>query len=187
MREARWQPPWLGHPADVAENLAWLWLQQPPEAVAQLAARLAPENVDAELAAALGSLASSLDPQEIARSSYDPFGLTRLPGSATGGMPGFDNGTGIFSDAGGTFRVVLVTPAKDRMNYREATEWVASVRRETGSSLALSGAPSSAIQVSFTGGPAFLAEIAGGMESDLRSSVISTIAVPVFSLSSSIS
>ena len=177
VREARWQPPWLAHPADAAENLAWLWLQQPPEAVAQLAARLAPENVAAELDAARGSLASSLDPQEIARSSYDPFGLTRLPGSATGGMPGFDNGTGIFSDAGGTFRVVFVTPAKDRMNYREATEWVASVRRETGSSLALSGAPSSALQVSFTGGPAFLAEIAGGMESDLRSSVVSTIAM----------
>ena len=98
VREARWQPPWLEHPADAAENLAWLWLQQPPSALAQMTARLAPENVAAELDAAREALASSLDPQELARRSYDPFGLTRLPESAAGGMPAFDTGTGIFTD-----------------------------------------------------------------------------------------
>ena len=40
-----WQPGWLERPADGAEMMAALWLNQPPEAVAALAARLAPARV----------------------------------------------------------------------------------------------------------------------------------------------
>ncbi len=36
-----WQPPWLEHPEQTAELIAYLWLNQPPEKFAQLAARLA--------------------------------------------------------------------------------------------------------------------------------------------------
>lgn len=175
VRSARWQPPWIEHPGDAAENLAWLWLQQPPEELARLVQRLTPAHLAGELVTAREVLASSLDPRELARRSYDPLGITQLPPSATGaGALDLDTGTGIFANAEGTFRVVFVEPAKDRLNYREATQWIADIRRETEAALRDSSFP---VHLAFTGGPAFLAEISGGMESDLRSSVISTLIV----------
>lgn len=175
VRTARWQPPWIEHPGDAAENLAWLWLQQPPEELARLVQRLTPAHLAGELATARAVLASSLDPRELARRSYDPLGLTQLPTSATGvGALDLDNGTGIFANSEGTFRVVFVEPAKERMNYREAAQWLADIRREMDA--ALQDSPTS-VHFALTGGPAFLAEISGGMESDLRSSVISTLIV----------
>ena len=46
----RWQPPWNERPEDGLENLAWMWLQQPPEALTALSARLSPTRVPVELA-----------------------------------------------------------------------------------------------------------------------------------------
>ena len=175
IRAARWQPPWLDHVEDGAENLAWLWLQQPPEAVARLELRLAATNLASELAATRELLTTSLDPQELARRSYDPLGLTQLPAAAGGA--GFETGTGIFANGDGTFRVVFVEPADDRMNYRAAAAWVSAVRRATADAVAGLPRDTPAIRIAYTGGPAFLAEISAGMESDLQSSVISTVAV----------
>src|SRR5256884_2417332 len=39
--EVTWQPPWLEHPAQTAELIAYLWLNQPQEAFGQLTHRLA--------------------------------------------------------------------------------------------------------------------------------------------------
>ena len=36
-----WQPPWLEHPEQTADLIAYLWLNQPPEKFARLAGRLA--------------------------------------------------------------------------------------------------------------------------------------------------
>jgi predicted exporter/lauroyl/myristoyl acyltransferase len=176
VRSARWQPPWLEQPADAAENLAWLWLQQPPAEFAALAATLTATNLPTVLAAARETLATSLDPQELARRSYDPFGLTQLP-LASAGAAGFDLGSGIFASADGTYRIIFVEPARERMNYREAGEWFAAVRAEVAQAVAAlpSGTPD--LHVAFTGGPAFLSEISGGMESDLKSSVFTTVLV----------
>jgi predicted exporter/lauroyl/myristoyl acyltransferase len=176
VRSARWQPPWLEQPADAAENLAWLWLQQPPAEFAALATKLTATNLTTVLAAARETLATSLDPQELARRSYDPFGLTQLPVASAAGA-GFDLGSGIFASADGTYRIIFVEPARERMNYREAGEWFSAVRAEVAQTVAAlpNGAPD--LHVSFTGGPAFLSEISGGMESDLKSSVFTTVLV----------
>ena len=97
VRSARWQAPWLDDPSAVAENLAWMWLQQPPDEFARLSARLSATNLNGELVATRETLATSLDPFELARSSYDPLGFSRLPG-ASGPPAGFDTGTGIFAN-----------------------------------------------------------------------------------------
>ncbi|HTH47680.1 MAG TPA: MMPL family transporter [Candidatus Limnocylindria bacterium] len=176
VRSARWQPPWLEQPADAAENLAWLWLQQPPAEFAALAARLAATNLTAELNAARETLATSLDPQELGRRSYDPFGFTQIP-AASAGAAGFDTGSGIFASADGTYRIVFVEPRRDRMNYREAGEWFAAVRAEVARAVIPLSRSAPGLHVAYTGGPAFLSEISGGMESDLKSSVFTTVLV----------
>ena len=175
VRSARWQPPWMEHLDDGAENLAWLWLQQPPAEVARFLARLAPTNLDHELTAARELLSTSLDPQVLARRSYDPLGLSQIPRDSGGA--GFDTGVGLFSNADGTFRTVFVEPVDSRMNYRAAAAWVASVRRVVDAGVSGIGPNPVGVRGAITGGPAFLAEISSGMESDLQSSVVSTIAV----------
>lgn len=176
VRAARWQAPWLEHPEDGIENLAWLWLQQPPSALARLAARLSAGQLAANLAAVRETLATSLDPQQVARRMYDPLGFTDLPVAAGSGA-GLDAGAGIFSNGDGTYRVVFVEPANDRMNYRAAAAWVAAVHRSVETTMAGLPRPHSAVSVAYTGGPAFLAEISTGMEGDLQSSVLTTVVV----------
>src|SRR5271154_6394222 len=74
-----WQQPWLEHPEQTAELIAYLWLNQPPDKFAQLAGQLSETNLSNVLATPREQLATTLSPNEIARLSYDPFGLTRLP------------------------------------------------------------------------------------------------------------
>lgn len=163
-------PPWIEHPADAAENLAWLWLQQPPSEFSGLVGKLAPGAVEQRLVETRELLATALDPSALARSSYDPLGLSQLPGTGPPPGAGMDDGVGTFQNADGTFRLIHVEPAADRFDYRAAAAWLAEVRREVNS---ISNPPA----VAFTGGPVFLAEIASGMERDLINSVLTTIAV----------
>jgi predicted RND superfamily exporter protein len=110
-----WQPPWQEHPEQTAELIAYLWLNQPPEKFAQLAARLSGTNLTAVLAATRDLLATTLSPNEIAQSSYDPFGLTRLPEDVAGTVSGFGSGDEMFASADGTFRIIFVK-ARDPLN-----------------------------------------------------------------------
>ncbi len=176
IRAARWQAPWMEHPLDAAQNLGWIWLQQEPAEFQKLASRISGDRIKGELEASKELLATSLDPRELAIRSYDPLGFTRIPG--LGAIPpGFDSGTGIFSNADGTFRVVIVEPENPRMNYRTAADWVGFVRREASSVLSNESPGETRVEMGITGGPAFLSEISTGMESDLRSSIATTVAV----------
>ena len=116
-----WQPPWLEHPEQASELIAYLWLNQPPEALRQLANRLAPDKLGDILTAAKEELATSLSPEEIARLSYDPFGLTRLPESAASAAPAFGQGQDLFRSADGfgslfSSRWLLAWPAFTSMS-----------------------------------------------------------------------
>src|SRR6267143_4697358 len=42
--EATWEPPWLEHPDQSAELIAYLWLNQPPKVFGELTNRLAETN-----------------------------------------------------------------------------------------------------------------------------------------------
>ena len=165
--DATWQPPWLEHPDQMAELIAYLWLNQPPEVFGQLADRLAVTNLGAVLAATREQLATTLSPADLAQLSYDPFGLTQLPADITGAAPGFGQGQGMFASADGTFRIIFVKAASELNGYRECTEWFQAVQKIAESSQSSDG------QVSFgyTGRPAFVAEISGSMKHDIVLSV----------------
>jgi len=173
-RSARWRAPEMDGDA-AAENLAWLWLQQPAPAMAALAEALAPARLGPLLASSRDTLATSLDPLEWARVGNDPLGLTRLPGMEAS-LPGLSEGNGLFEGDSGRFRVVWVEPPRERMNHVEATEWIREVRGEVAVALGADAGPGGVV-ASHTGGPAFLAEIGTGMEGDLRSSVLATLAL----------
>jgi len=122
-----WQPPWNEDPSALAELVAAAWLNATPEAIAELAGRLAPENRQATLESALDTLASSLSPDVIGRLAYDPYGLASLPGS-TAGQNGVDLAGDAFASPDGSFRVLFVRPAQDTGHYSKAAAWLQQVR-----------------------------------------------------------
>lgn len=167
---AHWQPPWFEQPELAAELAAVTWLNQPPAVFAQLTKQLT--NPVATLAATRERLATSFSPEEIARFSFDPFGLTQLP-TTVSDPTSFGRGDGMFASADGTFRLIFVKPRGALANYPECAAWLDSLRA---SASAWQKEPvASGITLHLTGRPVFVAEIASGMERDMRNSVLGTL------------
>ncbi len=169
-----WQPPWLEHPEQAAELMGYLWFNQPPDSFRELAHRLAPPNLPEVLSNAREELSSSLSPQEIARLSYDPFGLTRLPESAAGAAPSFGQGQESFSSSDGTFRIVFVQARANLHTYKECQKFLDAVKAVVSEALSASR---SNVKTGYTGRPAFVAEVAAGMEHDITISVGGTAVI----------
>ena len=169
---AHWQPPWLEQPELAAELAAVTWLNQPPAIFAQLTNQLG--NPAATLAATRERLATSFSPEEIARASFDPFGLTGLPASVSAPAT-FGRGEGMFVSADGTFRLVFVKPRGALATYPECAAWLDAVRAQTAAWQREPAA--SGVTLHFTGRPLFVAEIASGMERDIRNSVLGTLGI----------
>ncbi len=171
---AVWRGPWLDHPEDLAELVAWLWLNQPPDAVARLHDRLSVPEAPQVLGSAREELATSLSPLELGRLAYDPLGLSRLPGEAFDSrfMPG--DHAGWFGSPDGTFHVIFVEPRHRLSGYRHAAEWLEAVRGVLGRCRQSEDWPRGAV-VRLTGAPAFLVETATTMERDLRGSALGTV------------
>ena len=168
-----WEPPWLEHPEQAAELMAYLWLNQPPELFSQLATRLAPDKLSGVLADTREQLTTSMSPQDIARLSYDPYGLTQLPESAAGATPSFGQGNEMFSSRDGRFRIVFVQALSELRTYRDCQRWLTQVSQVATNAVAsLPG-----VKLGYTGRPAFVAEVAGGMEHDITTSVGGTAAI----------
>jgi len=165
--DATWQPPWIEHPDQTAELIAYLWLNQPPDAFADLAAQLSKTNLANILAATRAQLATTLSPNEIAQLSYDPFGLSRLPESIAGTVSGFGRGQELFASADGTFRIIFVKARSELKGYRECTDWFNTVKQSVSAALPASNE----MEISYTGRPAFVAEISGSMKHDITLSV----------------
>lgn len=165
-----WQPPWLENPGQTAELLGYLWLNQPPDVFAQLTNRLAPENLPASLADVREQLAGSMTPDVIGRLSYDPLRLTQLPESAATAAPNFAQGQDLFSSRDGKFRIIFVDSSTPLATYKECYAWLQVVKADI-ESARTDNHVSADVVVDYTGRPAFVSEIARGMEHDITISV----------------
>ena len=169
--EVTWQPPWLEHPSQAAELIAALWLNQPPEIFAQLTNHLASTNLAPLLAGAREQLATSMSPADIAQLSYDPFGLTRLPENVSNASHPFSQDQTLFASANGTFRIIFVRAGNELATYRDCARWLDTVKQTVNEALPPAERESGGLSIGYTGRPAFVAEIAGGMEHDMTTSV----------------
>ncbi len=174
--DVNWQPAWREYPGQAAELIAFLWLNQPPEIFAQLTNRLIGTNLANTLIEAREQLATSLSPDEIAVRGYDPLGLTRLPESVSAAAPAMSGGDELFASRDGALRLVFVEARPDLASYRACRDWLAAVQRIIGDARR-SGQLAAEMEVQFTGRPAFVTEIAGGMESDMTGSAGGTLAI----------
>ncbi len=169
VRTVHWQPPWLEQPAQFAELIGYLWLNQPPAAFGELTNRLAPANRAGTLAEMRERLATSMSPTDLAGFGYDPYGLLRLPESTSGGPGMSGQGEELFGSADGTFRLMFVEARNNLADYRQCQAWLDAINREIERWRAENTAPK--VKLQFTGRPAFEAEIAGSMEGDMTASV----------------
>ena len=164
------RPPWEKQPTELAETLAFLLLNQPPEAARALAASLSPGQTAATLQATLEKLTDSVSPQEIGLLPYDPYDLAGpLAASlmSAGGAPQSE-----FASADGTFHVVYVQAAPSLGNYNDAIAWIDAVHAATDSFRGKEGC-----RLGFTGEPAFVASISASMQRDMSSSGLVTLLV----------
>ena len=172
-----WEPPWLEHPEQAAELMAYLWFNQPPQVFRELTNRLAPNKLAASLAATREQLATSLSPEEIARLSYDPFSLTRLPESAAGAAPSFAQGQGLFSSPDGKFRIIFVQAHNELRSYRDCQQWLAAIKPMVEAAVAAAEPGTNRLAIGYTGRPALVAETAAGMQEDITLSVGATAGI----------
>ncbi len=171
-----WQPPWREHPEHMAELLACIWLNQPPDAFTQLAGRLGPDRIAATLATTRNALATSLSPDTMARLAYDPLGLADLPEAVASQAGGFGRNEDQFASADGTLRLLFVKSAAPLGSYRDCDAWLERLQQSVENIQRDAGVPSD-VSVGYTGAPAFVAEIASGMERDMSGSATGTLLV----------
>ncbi len=171
-----WQPAWIEHPAEATELVAYLWLNQPAAVLDALEQRLAPTNLPVLLADARDQLATSFSPQDIARQSYDPFSLLQLPDSHTGSVTALGSGDQLFAASEGRFRLLFVEARPDLASYRACRTWLAEIRQLVARMRETAQIPDD-VRIQFTGRPAFVTEIASGMETDMSRSAGGTLLV----------
>jgi uncharacterized protein len=158
-----WEAPWIEHPDQTAELIAYLWLNQPPPVFRKLTAQLSETNLTNVLSATRERLATTMSPTDLAQWSYDPLGMTQLPTSAA--TPDFAKGGQFFASASGSFRVIFVQAREDLTGYRECAAWLLAVKNTI---------HAEGCQLGFTGRPAFVSEISASMQHDIVLSVTGT-------------
>lgn len=160
-------------PAIIAEVVAYLWLNASPQEVAKLTTSLDPAALNAVLQKAKETAGTSLDLQSATLTGYDPFGL------AKGALQFLSNGADMsnlmsdeFTSADGTLRLLFVTPPGQALaDYRAANAWLTQIKSEVREKWLPQQAEFTSVKIGFTGDPAFQAEIATGMEGDMRQSI----------------
>lgn len=163
------RPPWEKDPGQLVELLAFLTINQPPEAVRDLLARTSPERTAATLQDTLERLSESASPQEVGLLSYDPFDLAG-PLAASALASGAEPSE--FASADGTFHLVYVQAARPFANYQDAGRWLAEIHRAVAPWQGREG-----VALGFTGEPAFVASISSSMQGDMQSSGLVTLLV----------
>ncbi|MGA2656861.1 MAG: MMPL family transporter [Verrucomicrobiota bacterium] len=173
-----WQPPWMEDPAQMAELLGCLWLNQPPEAFGSLTNRLEAGQLKAVLARTKEELRTSVSPLDLARRAFDPFDLLDMP--ALTNLSGLSTGPGqqMFASSEGNFRLLFAQSAIDLGSYRACESWLKSIRRVVEGWRAKDSKEQWAgVVVHYTGRPVFVVEIARSMQHDMSGSVVGTSAI----------
>jgi predicted RND superfamily exporter protein len=164
VKQARWRAQWLDDPQTMADLLAYLWWNGSEESVKSMTDRLSKDNSQIWLEKSMESLATSLEGQDMAIAARDPFDFMSHP--ALDGLK--DSGVSdSFSSADGKTRLLFLQHKQLPTGHAAAQQWIDEVNREIQQ---WSEKTSCACNWQMTGDPAFVAEIGGAMEYDMKSS-----------------
>ena len=161
----------------LARGVASIWRNAPPQKVAALAASVQGEALTELIQESQALAAGGLDPQTAGLAGYDPLGLARGALALLAGEMGQDDQLSLpgdaYGSADGTLRLLYLNPPASALkDYRTVSAWLAELKRAVREEwMAKLETRPAELQVGFTGDPAFQAEIATGMEADMRQSI----------------
>ena len=162
----RWQSSWQDDPEGLAELVAWLWLHAEPEVLDARVAQLSAGQLSVTLEESLREVATALGGTDMAMAAHDPLGLADLPALRRQLDEGAGNG---YTSADGQAGFLLVEAPEAASGYAGYAEWIGKIEAEIGP-----WAAERALRISFTGDPAFEAEIGQAMERDMSGTVAAT-------------
>jgi uncharacterized protein len=134
--------------------VAYLTLNQPQAVFTQQLQQLSGSALDTNLDAAMSTLRTSLDAMAVTHAGYDPLGFMRHSI-----FRWQESMLAAAVDADGSAQVLLVEGAPAMGGYKEYAAWITQLKSVLAMQPALKG--------SFTGAPAFAAEIGSAMEQDM--------------------
>ena len=157
---------------EIMEFVAWTLINRPSEELKELEQSLAPGAVEEKLEAAMKRLTEELPSRDFAVTGNDPLGFLEqlLSNSSSALGDDFSYGT-----SEGAFRVFFVAARDPDGSYRDKIAWIEEMWEVVGRWRESRDAGAPEVKVGLTGEPAFVAEIAGGMERDMRNSGIFTL------------
>jgi len=164
------QNPLHGHTEAQAELLAYAWFNQPPPIFQALYDRLQKTPLQQRLEAIKTRMATSYQPEEIARLGYDPLGLTSLPDAGPAMLSSRRNP---FASPSGKFRIILVHPPFQGGGFWNYRTWTAQLQALVD---AWRARPRwDGVVVHLTGTPAFIAQTGSGLMKDMGGSAAGTL------------
>lgn len=167
-----WRSPLRDDPRQLAEFLAYLWFNQPPNIFKELTWRLRKEQLRSTLGSTLERMATSLRPQEVARLSHDPFALTDLAEIAS--SPFAQGARDPFASPDGKFRILFISSPFEKAGFWEYRHWLTQVtdfveewKKERGMD--------DSLVVRITGTPAFVSATGSGLLRDMQLAALGTL------------
>lgn len=164
---ARWQPQWMEQGGGMAEVLAYLWLNGPPEVVQERTDAFSPEKSKVTLQEALANVATAMEGTDLLMRAHDPLGFLSHPSLVPLIDGAGEDGAG-FESPDGRGHLVMIEAPKSIKGYRESGEWLKALRANVEEWEATAG---EGVKVHMTGEPVFAAEIGGAMEEDMKGTV----------------
>ena len=167
-----WRSPMRGDPAQLDELLAYSWYNQPPEKFQLLIQNLQAARLADTIEETIERMATSLQPQEVARLSYDPLALSDLAANISTLAAGA--GEDPFASRDGTFRIMFVSALHDTAGFWSYRTWLGEVseRIATWQRSLPFGDP---ITIRFTGNPAFVSETGSSLMKDILLAAVGTL------------
>ncbi len=180
VQSAVWNLPLQDDPEVAADLLAYLWINTDPAETKALLARLAPSHIESELAQVIEELSSGLPDQKTYLRAYDPLGLVAgLPSGLESAGLDPSAADAAFASADQHFRVLYVkAPKGQSMDYKTCALWLAEIQAlvENWKNRVKNDHPDwAALELAYTGEPAFVAEIGSTMERDMNGSISTTM------------
>lgn len=164
--EVRWQDVWESRTEEGADLVAWLLLNLGEPAFAQLRERLLGNAAREVMEGSFEALALTMDPGEIERVRHDPLGLTEplVEMMADGSLGDFSQD----QEGGTSMRLLFVECPDEFQGYKAVARWVEQVRASCERWAEVEGRELGVRWLGLTGEPAFISEVAVGMEYDMR-------------------
>ena len=167
-----WQSPFREDPEALAELLAYLWFNQPPPDFEAMAERFRDDRLHEVLAGTLERIATSFQPQEVARLARDPYGLGDV--ARAGGTLLPDGTSDPFAGADGSFRILFLGAPEDAEGFWQTRRWLSSVK-ESIAAWRIDQAVEPSVMINITGNPAFVEEVGSGLLRDVQFAAVGTL------------